>query len=68
MLIPLCEGMIAYEAGDYDKATDLFWPMRNEISTIGGSHAQRDLFAQIMCDAAVAAASCRWRAAFFRSG
>ena len=45
--------MIAYEAGDYDKATDLFWPLRNEISAIGGSHAQRDLFAQIMCDAAV---------------
>ena len=53
ILIPLCEGMIAYEAGDYDKATELLWPMRNEISTIGGSHAQRDLFAQIMCDAAV---------------
>ena len=53
ILIPLCEGMIAYEAGDYDKATDLFWPLRNEISAIGGSHAQRDLFAQIMCDAAV---------------
>jgi tetratricopeptide (TPR) repeat protein len=52
ILIPLCEGMIAYEAGDYDKATDLLWPMRNEISTIGGSHAQRDLFAQITCDAA----------------
>ena len=49
----LCEGMIAYEGGDYDKATDLLWPLRNEISTIGGSHAQRDLFAQIMCDAAL---------------
>jgi uncharacterized protein HemY len=53
ILIPLCEGMIAYEAGDYDKATELLWPMRNEISIIGGSHAQRDLFAQILCDAAV---------------
>lgn len=52
ILIPLCEGMIAYEAGDYDKATDLFWPIRNEIVSIGGSHAQRDLFSQIMCDAA----------------
>jgi tetratricopeptide (TPR) repeat protein len=53
ILIPLCEGMIAYEGGDYDKATDLFWPMRHEIVNIGGSHAQRDLFAQIMCDAAL---------------
>jgi len=53
VLIPLCEGMIAYEAGDYDRVVELLWPMRNGISTIGGSHAQRDLFAQIMCDAAV---------------
>jgi tetratricopeptide (TPR) repeat protein len=52
ILIPLCEGMIAYEAGDYDKATELFWPLRHEIAAIGGSHAQRDLFAQIICDAA----------------
>jgi tetratricopeptide (TPR) repeat protein len=53
VLIPLCEGMIAYEAGDYDKAIDLLWPRRHDIVRIGGSHAQRDLFAQIMCDAAV---------------
>lgn len=53
VLIPLCEGIIAYEAGDYDRATDLLWPRRHDIVAIGGSHAQRDLFAQIMCDAAV---------------
>ena len=53
ILIPLCQGMIAYEGGDYDKATELFWPMRHEIVNIGGSHAQRDLFAQIICDAAL---------------
>ena len=29
--------------------------MRNDIVSIGGSHAQRDLFAQIICDAAVRA-------------
>lgn len=53
ILIPLCEGMIAYEAGDHDKAVDLMWPRRHDIVRIGGSHAQRDLFAQIICDAAV---------------
>jgi hypothetical protein len=31
------------------------WAVRNEIVSIGGSHAQRDLFAQIICDAAVRA-------------
>ena len=53
ILIPLCEAIIAYEAGDYDKSIDLLWPVRHEIVSVGGSHAQRDLFAQIMCDAAV---------------
>ncbi len=53
VLVPLCEGIIAYEAGDYDKAIDLLWPRRHDIVRIGGSHAQRDLFAQIICDAAV---------------
>jgi tetratricopeptide (TPR) repeat protein len=55
VLIPLCEGMIAYEQGRYDEASDLLWAVRNEIVSIGGSHAQRDLFAQIICDAAVRA-------------
>ena len=53
ILIPLCEGMIAYEAGEYGEACNILWPIRNELSPIGGSHAQRDLFAQILIDAAV---------------
>lgn len=55
VLIPLCEGMIAYEQGDHDNACERLWAVRNELATIGGSHAQRDLFAQIICDAAVRA-------------
>jgi len=52
-LIPLCEAMLAYEAGEYVKACDLLWPIRNELAPIGGSLAQRDLFTQILIDAAV---------------
>lgn len=55
VLIPLCQGMIAYEEGNYAHASELLWPVRNDIVAIGGSHAQRDLFAQIVCDAAVRA-------------
>ena len=55
VLIPLCEGMVAYEKGNYAHASDLLWTVRNEVVAIGGSHAQRDLFAQIVCDAAVRA-------------
>ena len=53
ILIPLCEAMIAYESGEYGKACDILWPIRNELSPIGGSLAQRDLFTQILIDAAV---------------
>lgn len=52
-LIPLCEGLVAYETGNYGTACDLIWPMRNELGLIGGSHAQRDLFAQILSDTAL---------------
>jgi len=52
-LIPLCEAILAYEAGEYAKACDLLWPIRNELAPIGGSLAQRDLFTQVLIDAAV---------------
>jgi tetratricopeptide (TPR) repeat protein len=52
-LIPLCEAMIAYEEGDYGTACDILWPIRNELSPIGGSLAQRDLFSQMLIDAAI---------------
>lgn len=55
LLIPLCEAMIAYEAGDFGKACNVLWPIRNELAPIGGSLAQRDLFAQILIDAAMKA-------------
>ena len=55
VLIPLCEGIIAYEQGNYHEASNQLWRLRNEIMSIGGSHAQRDLFAQIICDAALRA-------------
>jgi hypothetical protein len=53
VLIPLCEGMLAFEEGDYDRATDLIHSVHHELQAIGGSNAQRDLFAQILCEAAV---------------
>jgi tetratricopeptide (TPR) repeat protein len=53
IVIPLCEAIMAYESGDCGKASDILWPLRHEFASIGGSHAQRDLFAQLTCDAAV---------------
>ncbi|XP_052101537.1 tetratricopeptide repeat protein 38-like [Mytilus californianus] len=46
--IPLCEGILAFEDGDYSKAVDLLYPIRYEIIKIGGSDAQRDVFYQLL--------------------
>ena len=53
LVIPICEGVAAYESGDYDTAVEKLWPLRNKWAGIGGSHAQRDIFTQILIDAAL---------------
>ncbi|OWF53854.1 Tetratricopeptide repeat protein 38 [Mizuhopecten yessoensis] len=51
--VPLCEGILAYENGEYARAVDLMYPIRYRIITIGGSHAQRDVFNQLLIQAAI---------------
>jgi len=51
--VPLCEAIVLAAEGHADKAAELLWPIRHDFARIGGSNAQRDLFAQILCDAAV---------------
>ena len=55
LVIPICEGVAAYESGEYQAAVEKLWPLRNQWSGIGGSHAQRDIFTQILIDAALSA-------------
>ena len=50
--IPLCEAILAYRRGEYEQAIALLSPVRHDLHLIGGSHAQRDLFYQILLDAA----------------
>jgi hypothetical protein len=49
------EGVVAHQKGDYAHAVDLLWPVRRDLHRIGGSHAQRDLFFQVLVDAAMRA-------------
>ena len=51
--IPLCEAIVAYQAEDFGEACKTLWPIRHDLAMIGGSHAQRDLFMQILVDAAI---------------
>ncbi|KAK3087550.1 hypothetical protein FSP39_007448, partial [Pinctada imbricata] len=51
--VPLCEAIVAFEEGDYARAVNLVSPIRYRIITIGGSHAQRDVFNLFLIHAAI---------------
>ena len=52
LVIPICEGIMAFESGDFTRAVEKLWPLRDQWAPIGGSHAQRDIFTQILIEAA----------------
>ena len=49
---PLCEAIAAFGAGEPDRCFDLLEPVRYELFRLGGSHAQRDVFMQLLIAAA----------------
>lgn len=56
--VPLAEALMAYRSGDFDRCVERLHPIRYRLHAIGGSHAQRDLFAMVLIDAALRAG--RW--------
>ena len=55
--LPVCEAALAHRQGDYGRVVDLLEPRREQIRSLGGSNAQRDLFFQMLADAAMKAGS-----------
>lgn len=45
---PLLEAMYQFKLRAYDKCVELLEPIRFEVVKIGGSHAQRDVFEQLL--------------------
>ena len=52
---PLAEATVAYRRGEFGRVVALLYPIRDQIIRIGGSHAQRDLFALMLIEAALKA-------------
>ena len=50
--LPAAEAAIAHRKGDFQLAVDKLMPVRHSMELMGGSHAQQDLFFQILVDAA----------------
>ncbi|MDX2141788.1 MAG: hypothetical protein SFV19_00410 [Rhodospirillaceae bacterium] len=51
----LCAAVRHYQAGRFDACVDTLEPVRGLVALIGGSHAQRDVFAEMLIEAAVKA-------------
>jgi tetratricopeptide (TPR) repeat protein len=51
--LPACEGVYAYARGEYAAAWRHLSRAMPRLAEIGGSHAQRDLFEQILLDSAI---------------
>ena len=51
--LPLCEAIAAFSRGAYARTVDLLTPLRYAWARTGGSHAQRDIFQQILLEAAI---------------
>jgi tetratricopeptide (TPR) repeat protein len=51
--LPVCEAVLAHRRGDHARVVELLAPRREQIRRLGGSNAQRDLFMQMLVDAAM---------------
>lgn len=59
--LPVAEALLGHARGDYARSARLLASSLPRLNEIGGSHAQRDLFAQIELDARLRAGD--WEAA-----
>jgi len=53
--LPLGRAILAHRQGRYGAAVEALLPQRAALNRLGGSHAQRDLFEQLLIDAALKA-------------
>jgi tetratricopeptide (TPR) repeat protein len=51
--VPLCAAVQAHRRGEHARVLALVLPIMDRIWQLGGSHAQRDVFSQLLIDSAV---------------
>uniref|UniRef100_A0A8C3A5Y3 Tetratricopeptide repeat protein 38 n=1 Tax=Cyclopterus lumpus TaxID=8103 RepID=A0A8C3A5Y3_CYCLU len=51
--VSMCQALMEYDQGHYDRTVELLYPLRYRVVNIGGSDAQRDVFNQLLIHAAV---------------
>ncbi|XP_068578811.1 tetratricopeptide repeat protein 38 [Cebidichthys violaceus] len=51
--VSMCQAMMEYNQGNYDRSMELLYPIRYHVVGMGGSDAQRDVFNQLLIHAAM---------------
>ncbi|XP_068458800.1 tetratricopeptide repeat protein 38 [Clinocottus analis] len=51
--VSMCQAMMEYDQGHYDRSVELLYPIRYRVLDIGGSDAQRDVFNQLLIHATI---------------
>jgi hypothetical protein len=51
--LPAAEAAVAHRRGEHQRVIDVLFPARRNLWQMGGSHAQRDLFFQLLADSAL---------------
>lgn len=51
--IPVCQALLDFARDDHDAVVDGLLPRRYDLAPLGGSHAQRDVFAQVLIESAI---------------
>lgn len=51
--IPICQAVLAQSKGDFGRAVEILLPRRDDLIQMGASHAQRDVFTQLLVQAAI---------------
>ena len=51
--LPVAKALLAHAKGEHGRCADLLFPLRQSLAPLGGSHAQQDIFHQILIDAAL---------------
>ncbi|KAL3095992.1 hypothetical protein niasHS_005751 [Heterodera schachtii] len=49
----LCDGIVAFQMGQFERTFDLVYPIRTQLYKISGSNAQRDIFTQMLLHTAL---------------
>ena len=49
----LCNGLVAFSEERFDDAVRCWYPIKNDVIKMGGSHAQRDVFDQLLINACI---------------